>query len=76
MEFKATVGKKIEEGIVLNRQDMKTRRAEIKDVTFKINVRKQEIDTIQGKLDKKEEERKAQRRQNLANLDGFEEDEE
>ena len=58
MEFKTSKGKKIEESIVLSRQDMKDKRLEVKDLTHSINATKQDIDRLQVKLDKKEQERK------------------
>jgi predicted nucleic acid-binding Zn-ribbon protein len=44
--------------IVLWRKDIKAKKEEIKALTFKINMRKKEIDAIQAQLDKKEDERK------------------
>lgn len=58
MEFKTSKGKKIEESIVLSRQDMKDKRLDVKDLTQSINATKHEIDRLQLKLDKKEQERK------------------
>ena len=57
--FKETVGKPIEESILLNRNDMKKLKVATKEITQKINFAKNEIDKLKHKLEKKEEERKA-----------------
>lgn len=47
-----------EEGILQNREEIKQKRVLTKDMTFKINNIKKEIDSLNVKLEKKEEERK------------------
>ena len=58
LEFKANSGKVFEDGILQNREDIKTKRVASKELTTKINALKKEIDSLKSKLDKKEEERK------------------
>jgi len=75
IEFKSTIGKKLEDNIVLSRGDIKSKRMEIKDLTNKINFKKGEIDKLKAKLDKKEEERKASKiNKNDLHVEGFEDD--
>ena len=58
----------------MSRQDMKEKREQIKELTFKINMRKKEIDSIQGKLDKKEDERKLMARTHKNEIGGFDDE--
>lgn len=58
LEFKSGKGAKIEESIILSRQDMKDKREDVRTLTQNINTTKHDIDRLQIKLDKKEEERK------------------
>jgi hypothetical protein len=53
---------------------VKSKKEEIKEITFKINMRKKEIDGIQAFLDKKEDERKMVAKKN--DFTGFDEEEE
>lgn len=46
MEFKNGNGKKIEESIVLCRQDMKDKRIDVKGLTEQINATKHDIDRL------------------------------
>ena len=62
IEYKSDAGKKIEDSIIMSREDMKEKRVTVKVVTAKINATKGEIDKLKVKLDKKEEERKLQNR--------------
>jgi len=71
LEFKDNAGKNIEEGILMNRNDIKRKRVETKNITQKINFAKQEIDKLKNKLEKKEEERKLQNRGKPADLDAY-----
>lgn len=58
IEFKGGEGKKIEDSIVHNRNEVKTKKEQVKQITQVINVTKQEIDKIKELLDRKEHERK------------------
>lgn len=58
LEFKGGEGQKIENSIIMSRNDIKDKRVEVKGLTQKINASKAEIDNLKVKLDKKEEERK------------------
>jgi hypothetical protein len=62
LEFKSTTGKKIEENIIVSRQEMKQKRAQTNELTIKINLIKNQIDKIKLQIDKKEDERKLQTR--------------
>ena len=55
----------------MNRNDMKKLKVATKEITQKINFSKQEIDKLKMKLEKKEEERKAQNRGRPADLDAY-----
>ena len=70
LEFKETEGKKIEESIVMSRDDMRQKRLQTKDLTQHINAVKRSMDTLNNKLEKKEEERKMQSKA-LRNEMGF-----
>lgn len=50
---------------------MKKLKVATKEITQKINFSKQEIDKLKVKLEKKEEERKAQNRGRPADLDAY-----
>ena len=63
LEFKDNSGKKIEDSILSFRVDVKEKRITTKDLTDKINLGKRLIDKLKLQLDKKEEERKVDRRQ-------------
>ena len=76
IEFKNDQGKKIEDSIILAREDSKVRRNHIKNLTSQINFTKVEIDKLKMKLEKKEEERRMQNK-NMRNemaMDGFDEE--
>lgn len=77
LEYKQGPGAVIEQNIVQCRNDMKTKRTNIKDMTTKINTCKSEIDRVKQKLDKKEEERRMQSRalRNEMAIDAFDDDE-
>lgn len=75
IEFKACdEGQSFETRIRDRRNDIKERRAQIKEVTETLNGNKQEIDALKAKLDRKEEERKVRMRdEQLRSEDIFEE---
>ena len=54
IEFKAGEGKKIEDSVVMSRDDMKKKREQVKVITQKINGTKLNIDSLKVKPDKKE----------------------
>lgn len=60
LEFKTTEGKKLEDSILMSRNDMREKRTASKNLTIHINNVKRSIDTLTAKLEKKEEERKMQ----------------
>lgn len=77
LEFKETEGKKIEESIMMSRNDMRTKRSQTKELTLHINTVKRSIDVLNDKLEKKEEERKMQSKalRNEMGFDAFENEE-
>lgn len=74
VEFKESLGKKIEESIILSRSDIKSKRIQTKDLTQSINVNKTDIDILKKKLDKKEEERKMLNKTRIQDIDGYAEE--
>lgn len=75
LEFKGEKGKPIEQSILQNREEIKQKRVVTKELTQKINAIKGEIDKLQGKLEKKEEERKLNNRAARMQMDAFDDDE-
>ena len=66
IEFKGLPeGKAIEDQILGNRQELKEKKARVKDVTETCNSCKKEIDLVKAKLDEKAEEKKKQMREDL-----------
>jgi hypothetical protein len=78
LEFKRDLGKPIENSILQNREEIKHKRVVTKDLTQKINLIKTKIDSLQTKIDKKEEERKLNNKaaRNQMAMEAFEDDDE
>ena len=70
IEFKQlSEGKIYEDQILNNREDLKDKKARVKELTEYCNQTKREIDLVKGKLDEKAEEKKKNLREELVGLD-------
>jgi rubrerythrin len=62
-------GKNLEESIRDNRNELKTMKTKLKDLTEKCNQTKKTIDLVKGDLDKKQDDRRANQQHHMAGQD-------